>query len=383
MAHSLGPPGVARPLAAVMVTEPDPITVHGLRTLAAWCDVVVQEGTRTFAGEAREPLRQDWHDLTGIPAPQLRVVTAHLRAGAKWRTQAVQRNSLIPVLLRESVDRPVLLCDSDELLDPDSAPEALAAAIATRQGPVRLPLVSLWGGVDRVAPAIHCCAHASDPALRDPEVSAQAAGDVPGPVLTQVADLLMRQPDEVRRTSPAAAVPALGWHLTMTAQAEQEARKLAATAHQWYEVVRDPRHLDTMLSAGVHPAGWWIASYRSPEPWLSDLAARARRRTCGPVPHPRRLRGLRAWAQARLDPGLDPDLVRAGDQHLSRERSCCADLLRELDVLQLQFPPTWRGTLDADSPGVGQVPHGPARDSGAIAGLASHFRAVRTEDGSA
>jgi len=247
--------------------------------------------------------------------------------------EIMQRNAALPVLHFERKDRTVLFIDSDELL----VGESVIFAIGKIKAPsVRLGLVPLYGSVDRVARSIHCCWRDSHAALRDFGVRENSDFVVPGPVITQVGEALDKSPSGLRFRSPLYKhESSFGHHVTMAEDAQTVIRKLDNT-HQWDERVKSVEHLTTMLNAGVHHAGWWVSSYREPEPWLVELAQASGLRVAGaPLPDQHLFR-LRAWSQARLDPSLTDEEVRAADLvmgELEPDQESIHDSLHESQLL--------------------------------------------------
>ena len=330
-----------RPLAVVMVADPTPLTLANLRNLAQWCDLVLTEGTTTTSGDVREPLRNQWREVLGLASPELRIITTDLAGRSPWLRQRIQRDSVLPLLLSEPDDRPVLMVDADELLDPAAVQDRITGGLAD---PVRLGLVPLYGAVDRVAKTIHCC-------WRDGSAKWRAMDRMPKQEYIFAASSLAtagamrgRSPSAVRFRSPLETRERLyGVHATLTEPAEQVAWKLANMRHVW-----DPRsyrvgHLDTMLRHGVHHAGWWVAGYRKPEAELLDLAESAGLRVAGEPGPDDHLRALRAWAQARLDPRVPEELVEAGDRYAADRRPDAEDFLPALDDYLLQHEVEFNG----------------------------------------
>ena len=317
-----------RPLAAVMVADPTPLTLANLRRLSSWCDLLLAEASCTFQGQPRTPLRGGWGDLLGLEAPQLRIFTTELPAGSNAERQRIQRNGVLPALLREPAERPVLLVDSDELLEGEAVQERIAAGI---EAPVRLGLVPLYGAIDRVAPQIHCCWRPEWAELR------QAPPARPylftGPVLATVAQLREQAASTLRYSTPLGdRERAYGVHATMAEPIGRVIEKLNSVRHTWVPRIHSPVHLGTMLSAGVHHAGWWIAAYREPEPWLHNLAQECELRVAGERLPEAHLGVLRAWAESRLDPELPEDLVRAMDHYVATRKPADEDLLTPLNA---------------------------------------------------
>lgn len=327
-----------RPLAAVMVADPTPLTLANLRRLSSWCDLLLAEASCTFQGQPRTALRGAWRDLLGLESPQLRIFTTQLPAGSNAQRQRTQRNGVLPALLREPADRPVLLADADELLDGEMVRERIAAGI---EAPVRLGLVPLYGAIDRVAPEIHCCWKPEWAALR------QAPPSRPylfvGPVLATVAQLREQPASTLRYSTPLRdREHAYGVHVTMAEPIPRVIQKLNTSRHTWVSRIRDPGHLETMLSAGVHHAGWWVAAYREPEGWLLELAKGTDLRVAGPAHTRSHLAALRAWSEARLDPELPDDLVSKLDSYVANRKPGIEDFLTPLDAwLCTRVPQNW------------------------------------------
>jgi hypothetical protein len=353
---------VDRPLAVVMVADPTPLTLANLRRLSTWCDLLLTEGTSTTSGTPREPLRAGWRELLGLQPPELRVMTTDLGGTTSWRRQATQRNSAMAVIFQEPDDRWVLMVDADEFLDPAAVADAItsisAAATDTGSGdgdepvhpdPVRLGLVPLYGAVDRAARQIHCCWKADWPDLRasaprQPYLFAGASLATAGamkrqaPTRTRFASRLIGRD----RT--------YGVHVTMAEPADQVAWKLTNMRHVWQPRILEPQHLETMLSAGVHHAGWWVAEEHHPEPWLVDLAAEANLRVAGPPAPDEHLRALRAWAEVRLDPLVPDALVQAGDDYVATRPHDARDFLIGLDEWLLTRPVAHSGHVGTGGP---------------------------------
>ncbi|MEB3354464.1 MAG: hypothetical protein VKM34_09565, partial [Cyanobacteriota bacterium] len=303
-------PGDPRPLATVMVGEPTPLAVANLKRLASWCDLILTEATMTFQGQPRSPLRGGWRELLGLGPEQLRVYTMDPPPASGAWLQDLQRNGVLPALVREPPDRAVLLMDADELLDPGAVQALLAEGIGE---PCRLGLVPLYGAIDREALSSHCCWKPELAVLR--HAPPQRPYLFPGPVLGTVAMLRENSPGQLRRR--AAYVDRehrFGVHVTLAGPIDEVIRKLRSSRHVWDERILDPVHLNTMLSAGVHHAGWWIAAHRSPEPWLVELGQQCNLRIAGASLAPEQLESLRAWAQARLDPDLTDSRVKEIDE---------------------------------------------------------------------
>jgi hypothetical protein len=311
-----------------MVADPTPLTLANLRRLASWCDLLLAEASCTFQGQPRTPLRGGWRDLLGLEAPQLRIFTTELPARSNVERQRIQRNGVLPALLREPAERPVLLVDSDELLEEEAVRERIAAGL---EAPVRLGLVPLYGAIDRVAPQIHCCWKPEWAALR------QAQPTRPylfvGPVLATVAQLRKQSAASLRFGTPLSdQEQAYGVHATMAEPIGRVIEKLNSVRHTWEPRIHEPVHLNTMLTAGVHHAGWWIAAYRQPERWLMNLAKECELRVAGELLPEAHLGVLRAWAESRLDSKLPDDLVRAMDAYVAIRKPGSEDLLTPLNA---------------------------------------------------
>jgi hypothetical protein len=309
-----------------MVADPTPLTLANLRRLASWCDLLLAEATCTFQGQPRSPLRGGWRDLLGLEPPRLRIFTTELPAGSNAERQRIQRNGVLPALLREPAERPVLLIDSDELLDGEAVLERIAAGL---EAPVRLGLVPLYGAIDRVAPQIHCCWKPEWAALR------QSPPTRPylfvGPVLATVAQLREQPAWTLRYGTPLADDRrAYGVHATMAEPITRVIEKLNSVRHSWVPRIHAPLHLNTMLSAGVHHAGWWIAAYREPEPWLHHLAHECNLRVSGKLLPEDHLKVLRAWSEARLNPSLSEEIVESMDQYVATRSPTGEDFLSPL-----------------------------------------------------
>lgn len=330
-----------RPLAVVMVADPTPLTLANLRQLSTWADLVLTEGTTTIGDEPRTPLRAGWRELLDLEPPRLRVITTDLAGEQMWQRERIQRDSVTPVLAFEPAERVVLMVDSDEFLEPDAVMEIAAM---DREEPVRLGLVPLYGAVDRVARSIHCCWHDEYAKLRDPGLVRKRPYIVAAPSVATAAQMRGRSPSGVRfRSKLIDRERTFGTHVTMCGPAEDMAWKLRNMRERWVPRVCDAAHLETMLSAGVHHAGWWIAEYREPEPWLAELAATAGLRVAGPMLPPEHLRALRAWSQARLDPLVPDVLVAAGDAYAAGRAPGAEDFLPALDEWQREREVTYNG----------------------------------------
>jgi hypothetical protein len=343
-----------RPLAVVMVADPTPLTLTNLSRLATWCDLLLTEGTTTTRGEERAPLRAGWRELLGLEPPRLRVLTTDLGGRNTWERQGTQRNSAIAVVAQEPPDRHVLFLDADELLDADAVQELMAERDAAHADgvpdPVRLGLVPLYGAVDRVAQRIHCCWKADWPDLRaTPPEKPYVFG---GGSLAYAGAVEARAPSHIRFRSPMVSRSRVfGWHITMAESGERVAWKLANMRHVWEERVLRGGHLDTMLGAGVHHAGWWVADYREPEPWLVELAAAADLRVAGPPAPASHLRALRAWAEARLDPMVPEAFVTTGDAYVAGRAWDAVDFLGALDTWLLGRAVEHSGHVPGDDAG--------------------------------
>lgn len=318
-----------RPLAVVMVADPTPLTLTNLRRLSGWCDLLLTEGTQTISGQPRDPLRGEWRERLGLSKPELRVVTTDLAGEEMWQRERIQRDSCLPVLAFEDPGRFVLMIDADELLDAELVQARLAEGV---EEPARLGLVPLYGGVDRRARSIHCCWNEALTRLRDPATALKRPYLVAAPSVATVDQMSARSPSGVRFRSPIIdKQQSFGVHVTMTGSGEQTEWKLRNMREVWDERVMSAAHLELMLSAGVHHAGWWIATYREPEPWLLALAEECGLRSCGPMLPQEHLRALRAWAEARLDPLVPESLVAAGDAYAAARAVDASDFLPALD----------------------------------------------------
>ena len=347
---------VLRPLAVVLVADPNEVTTTNLRQFLEWCDVVVCEATTTLQGAPRSALRGGWQDLLGVDRPRLRVVTSDLSGDPPAIRERLQRDAVAALLVREDPARPVVLADADEFIDRD----ALMALLDRRPDrPVRLGLVPLYGAIDRVARSLHCCWRSEFGPLRDPAAPTEVEYTIAAPTLATVADVLASSATAVRFRSPRTRPGrSFGVHVTMCGPAEAESAKLDSTRHLWDPRVRSPFHLETVLSHGVHHAGWWVAGHRRPEPWLEELADSAGLRRVGPPGPVDDLRALRAWAEARLDPTLPAAFVRLVDAYVRDRPAGAADLLGELDEWQLGQDVRWTGRIDAVT-----VDHEPPSDA--------------------
>jgi hypothetical protein len=334
-----------RPLAVVMVADPTPLTLANLAALAKWCDLLLTEGTTTTSGEKREPLRQAWRQLLGLEPPGLRVFTTELAGANTWRRQAIQRNGALPVLFNEPDERPILLLDADEFLDAEAV---LALIESGLESPVRLGLVPLYGAVDRVAPRIHCCWKAEWTDLRQAQPKREYI--FAGGSLATAGMMRNTSPTAIRFRSPLVGRErTYGMHVTMAEPVDQVAWKLRNMRHIWDPRVYDQQHLATMLTAGVHHAGWWLTNYRKPEPWLLELATQAGLRVAGTPSPPLHLRALRAWAEARLDPSVPAMLVAAGDAYVATRAADADDFLLKLNDWLMSRPIEFTGHAPEDS----------------------------------
>lgn len=97
--------------------------------------------------------------------------TRHLAGEDKWQRQGVQRDSVLPLLVRRPPGRAVLMLDSDESRDEPVVQEAIAG-LGEWDEPRRLGLVPLNAAVDRVARSIHSCWREPLAGLRDPTAAA-------------------------------------------------------------------------------------------------------------------------------------------------------------------------------------------------------------------
>ena len=333
-----------RPLAVVMVADPTPLTLTNLRRLSRWADLVLTEGTTTIGGQPREAQRDRWRELLDLDRPELRIITTDLAGEEMWRRERIQRDSVIPLLINEADDRAVLMVDADEFLDPEAV---LEAAAVVRDRPVRLGLVPLYAGIDRVARSIHCCWHERYESLRDSAHRPQRDHIFAAGSLATAGQMRGASPSRVRFASPIIdPARVFGTHITMTEPAEQIAVKLANMREEWVPRVLEVTHLDTMLGAGVHHAGWWVADYREPEPWLRDLAKTAGLRVCGEPAPAEHLRALRAWAEIRLNPLVPGELVRAGDAYVAARATDSVDFLGPLDEWLRSQPVKHTGRAD-------------------------------------
>lgn len=329
-----------RPLAVVMVSDPTPVTLTNLRRLSQWCDLVLTEGTTTFVGDPRTPLRAGWHELLGLASPELRVITSELGSTSAARREVVQRSSAMPLLNAEADDRWVILTDADEFLDRDLM-LGLMDERADQPDPVRIGLLPRYGAVDRCALSIHCCWSDKAPDLRG---ATDRWGALGGGLLARAGAMGNRLPHRLRFSSKMVDRKRIfGTHVTMSEPVADVARKLASTHHRWDPRVMDELHLDTMLRAGVHHAGWWVTLHQEPEPWLVDLADVAGLRVAGPPAPAAHLRALRAWAEARLDPLVPDELVRAGDAYVAARPHDAVDFLTELDGWLVSQPVRHKG----------------------------------------
>lgn len=321
------------------------MTLMNLARLAEWCDVVVTEGTSSFDGRPRTAVRGGWHELLDIDTPALRVVTTDLGGGTAARRQLVQRSGAMPLLAAEPDDRWVLLADADEFLDRDAVLRLIDDR-ADSPDPVRLGLIPRYGAIDRCALRIHCCWSADGPDLR---TSSGPSLPMAGGTLARAGAMKGELTHRIRYSSPIIGRDrTFGTHVTMCDPADKVARKLSMMRHVWDRRVMDEQHLDTMLGAGVHHAGWWINAAVEPEPWLSDLAPTASLRVAGPRLPIGHLRALRAWAEARLDPRVADDLVRAGDEYVASRPHDAVDVLAELDQILLARPTRYTGHVTPD-----------------------------------
>lgn len=327
-----------------MVADPTPLTVANLKALSQWADLLLTEGTTTTSGQPRVPMREGWRDILGLAPPELRVLTTDLAGGNKWVRQRIQRDSAAAVIGMLPPDRPVLLVDSDELLDSEAILHLLAEP---PDSPVRLGLVPLYAAVDRTARSIHCCFLREGPDLR----RARPARDyvVAAPALARAIDVQSASPTTVRFSSPLYSKErTFGMHATLTESVAQVQWKLANMRHIWDARVLSEQHLQTVLSAGVHHSGWWVADYREPEPWLAALADSSGLRVAGPMLADDHLRALRAWAEIRVDPGIPQVLVDAGDAYMAQRPQDARDFFPALDDYLLTRPVTHSGHAEGD-----------------------------------
>lgn len=322
-----------------MVADPTPLTIENLVQLSSWCDILLTEGTTTTSGVPREPLRQGWREILNLSAPELRVLTTDLAGANTWARQAVQRNSAIAVISQEPDDRIVLMVDADEFLEVD----AIRPLMSSIDKPVRLGLVPLYGAIDRTARRIHCCWKPEWPDLRRDQPERPYV--VAGPSLATASMMRSHLPSHVRFRSPLVDREAHGIHVTMATTAASVSHKLANMRHEWHPRVLSELHLDTMLAAGVHHAGWWIANHREPELWLRALATRAGLRECGPLEPETHLRSLRAWSEARLSPDIPERIVESIDDYVSTRPVDAIDFLPELDNWLMSRPVSHTGHI--------------------------------------
>lgn len=328
----------------VMVADPLPLTLANLRALSQWADILLTEGTTTTSGKPRTPLREAWREMLGLKPPELRVLTTDLAGPNSWLRQRVQRNSAAAVVGMLPADRPVLMVDADELLNPDEVLSVIEEGITE---PVRLGLVPLYGAVDRTAPAIHCCWRADQTDLRGGPPKRPYV--IAAPSLATAGMMQGRAPSQIRFQSKLISWDrTFGVHATLTDPVAQVQWKLANMRHVWDPRVLAERHLETVLGAGVHHAGWWIADYREPEPWLAELARNAGLRLAGPKLPDDHLRALRAWSQIRVDPRVPQVLVDAGDAYMAQRPSQADDFFPALHEFLVTRPLEYTGHAPGD-----------------------------------
>lgn len=325
-----------------MVADPGEVTLTNLRRIAQWADLVLTEASTDLQGKPRQPLRQRWHEILNLDSPRLRVITSDLAGDVPQVREKLQRDAVLPLLIREDPHRLVLLMDSDEMLDKQAMAELVQDPPTE---PRRLGLLQLYGGIDRVGRSLHCCWNERFAALRDPAAgSSRAVIGAPG--VASAGQVVAKSPSTIRFRSPQLQRDQpFGVHFTMTEPVDQVITKLSGTRHQWNARLADPTHLTTMLSAGIHIAGWWIATYREPEPWLQELGDSAGLRTCGPPAPQDHLRALRAWAEVRLDPRLPTEMVTAGDRYVAHRPTDADDFLPEVDRWLLTQPVVHTGRI--------------------------------------
>ena len=152
-----------------------------------------------------------------------------------------------------------------------------------------------------------------------------------GPVLATVAQLREQPASRLRYSTPLRNRDrAYGLHATMAESIPRVIAKLNSVRHTWVERIHSPIHLNTMLSAGVHHAGWWVAGYRKPEDWLRELGEECGLRLAGEELPTTYLNTLRAWAEARLDPKLPDKLIESIDSYVANREITQIDFLTPL-----------------------------------------------------
>ena len=337
-------PGNQRPLGVVMVADATPMVLTNLRQLATWADIVLTEADATTSGEPRGPLREGWRELLGLERPELSIVTTQLAGEDKWQRQRVQRDSVVPLLVRQPPDRAVLMLDADEFLDASAVLDVIAG-LDDWSEPRRLGLVPLFGAVDRVARSIHCCWREPLAGLRDPGTATAQPYIFASASVARAEMMVGRSPSGVRFGSKLLdRKRTFGVHVTMTeASPSRIVRKLVNTRHTWADRALDERNLNTMPSAGVHHAGWWIADYREPEQWLVELAAENDLRVAGALLPEDHLLALRAWAEARLDPRVPDGVVAAVDVYVATRPIDADDFLLPLSEYLMERAPACIG----------------------------------------
>lgn len=267
-----------------------------VETLADVVDrVVIVEGRTTFHGDDRDVLGTQWARLLGVPEQLLRSIAIELpprgAAGVGLRRRELIQRSALALGVRDlAADDLVLAVDSDEFVDPDW----LVAHEADIDGPTRLLLVPMFGGLDRRAPDWHCC--------RDHLTLAPGGWPTPdngflfpGGVIGHVRDLARRGTHDWR-AHPARTLGPAGWHLLHVLPAHDDpARKHARQAHDWDERA-DTAHMRRALDLGVHPYGWWSAFEMEVPAQLRSIAQRHPQTVLGPLPEAaERQAALRQW----------------------------------------------------------------------------------------
>lgn len=245
--------------------------------------VVLVEGRTTFHGDPRDVVADRWSDLIALPDGVLRSVVIDLpdrdAAGVGLRRREMLQRSAIALGVRDMAACDLVLAvDADEFVDP-------AWVVAEEMGidsPQRLPLVPMYGGLDRRAPDWHCC---REHLALTPGSWPTPATDFlfPGGVIGPVADLAGRGTHDWRATAQMATAAA-GWHLLHVLPADSDpARKHSRQAHVWDTRV-DTGHMRRAIEAGIHPYGWWSASPMDVPHELGFLADRHREVVVGPLP---------------------------------------------------------------------------------------------------
>lgn len=170
---------------------------------------VMIEGSLTLQGQPRNPSTVELPPKVErhvVELPEGRDGVISMLSDLNWQRERTQRNAVADLVANEDPDAVVLVCDADELVDPEAIPRI---ARATMRGPVHLIMDTYYYGFGWMAP---------DPIWQ--------------PVAARVKDLKRRDIFAMRIGGLNGKVKNAGWHCSYWGGSHRVKEKLATFAHE-------------------------------------------------------------------------------------------------------------------------------------------------------